>query len=265
MKILSIDIGIKNLAYIVLESNNNNFNIIKWDIINLCNTISNCSSCIKTAKFCKNDKFFCNIHSKKSEYKIPTIDTKNIHKQSFKNITLIANDHNINYDKNINKNELIELIKKYFEKDYLEPVLKVNANDIKLIDLGINLRSEFNKLFSSNDIESFDIILLENQISPIANRMKTIQGMLAQYFIDNGNYNIEFISASNKLKILNDNKKTTYNERKKLGVDFTKNLLIKNNLNTNLEFFCENKKKDDLSDCFLQGIYYLNLHNKIIL
>ena len=265
MKILSIDIGIKNLAYIVLESNNNNFNIIKWDIINLCNTISNCSSCIKTAKFCKNDKFFCNIHSKKSEYKIPTIDTKNIHKQSFKNITLIANDHNINYDKNINKNELIELIKKYFEKDYLEPVLKVNANDIKLIDLGINLRSEFNKLFSSNDIESFDIILLENQISPIANRMKTIQGMLAQYFIDNGNYNIEFISASNKLKILNDNKKTTYNERKKLGVDFTKNLFIKNNLNTNLEFFCENKKKDDLSDCFLQGIYYLNLHNKIIL
>lgn len=265
MKILSIDIGIKNLAYIVLESNNNNFNIIKWDIINLCNTISNCSSCIKTAKFCKNDKFFCNIHSKKSEYKIPTIDTKNIHKQSFKNITLIANDHNINYDKNINKKELIELIKKYFEKDYLEPVLKVNANDIKLIDLGINLRSEFNKLFSSNDIESFDIILLENQISPIANRMKTIQGMLAQYFIDNGNYNIEFISASNKLKILNDNKKTTYNERKKLGVDFTKNLLIKNNLNTNLEFFCENKKKDDLSDCFLQGIYYLNLHNKIIL
>lgn len=265
MKILSIDIGIKNLAYIVLESNNNNFNIIKWDIINLCNTISNCSSCIKTAKFCKNDKFFCNIHSKKSEYKIPTIDTKNIHKQSFKNITLIANDHNINYDKNINKNELIELIKKYFEKDYLEPVLKVNANDIKLIDLGINLRIEFNKLFSFNDIESFDIILLENQISPIANRMKTIQGMLAQYFIDNGNYNIEFISASNKLKILNDNKKTTYNERKKLGVDFTKNLLIKNNLNTNLEFFCENKKKDDLSDCFLQGIYYLNLHNKIIL
>ena len=73
--------------------------------------------------------------------------------------------------------------------------------------------------------------------------MKTIQGMLAQYFIDNGNYNIEFISASNKLKILNDNKKTTYNERKKLGVDFTKNLLIKNNLNTNLEFFCENKKR----------------------
>ena len=56
---------------------------------------------------------------------------------------MIANDHNINYDKNINKNELIELIKKYFEKDYLEPVLKVNANDIKLIDLGIYLLKAF--------------------------------------------------------------------------------------------------------------------------
>ena len=30
--------------------------------------------------------------------------------------------------------------------------------------------------------------------------------------------------------------------KEKLGVDFTKNLLIKNNLNTNLEFFAKIKK-----------------------
>ena len=37
--------------------------------------------------------------------------------------------------------------------------------------------------------------------------MKTIQGMIAQYFIDCNNYNIEFISAANKLKLFNNNKK----------------------------------------------------------
>ena len=35
---------------------------------------------------------------------------------------------------------------------------------------------------------------------PIANRMKTIQGMIAQYFIDKNVKLIKFISASNKLK-----------------------------------------------------------------
>jgi hypothetical protein len=50
---------------------------------------------------------------------------------------------------------------------------------------------------------------------PIANRMKTLQGMIAQYFIMNNVINIEFISACNKLKDFNTNKNTTYSERKK--------------------------------------------------
>ena len=37
------------------------------------------------------------------------------------------------------------------------------------------------------DIESITHVFIENQISPIANRMKTIQGMLAQYFIMKSN------------------------------------------------------------------------------
>ena len=44
-------------------------------------------------------------------------------------------------------------------------------------------------------------VVIENQLSPIANRMKTIQGMLAQYFIMiDENIDIQFISSSNKLK-----------------------------------------------------------------
>ena len=45
-------------------------------------------------------------------------------------------------------------------------------------------------------------VIIENQIGPLAIRMKTIQGMIVQYFImSNLNVeHIEFISASNKLK-----------------------------------------------------------------
>tara|TARA_B100000900_G_C20533090_1_gene697155 strand:- start:445 stop:1248 length:804 start_codon:yes stop_codon:yes gene_type:complete len=265
MKVLSIDIGIKNLAFVILEHDKNKeeFNIQKWNIINLCNKIPNCSSCIKPAKFCKDYNFFCTKHSKNTEYKIPTINTKTLPKQNLKNIISIANDYNIEYDKSISKNELIKLIEDYINNTCLNVIEKLNANDINLIDLGINLKKEFNELFTDIDLHNIDIIILENQISPIANRMKTIQGMIAQYFIDCNNYNIEFMSAANKLKLFNNNKKTTYSERKKLGIKYTQELLLKKNMISHLEYFNKNNKKDDLADCLLQGIYYLSTFNKL--
>ena len=86
--------------------------------------------------------------------------------------------------------------------------------------------------------------------------MKTLQGMIAQYFIMKDQNNIEFYSSSNKLKLFIGNQKTTYNERKKLSIEACNNLLI-NNKNDWLDSFNKNNKKDDLADCFLQGIYYL--------
>tara|TARA_X000000368_G_scaffold393202_1_gene358707 strand:- start:968 stop:1771 length:804 start_codon:yes stop_codon:yes gene_type:complete len=265
MKVLSIDIGIKNLAFVILEHDKNKeeFHIEKWNVINLCNKIPNCSSCIKPAKFCKDFNFFCNKHTKNTEYKIPTINTKTLSKQNLKNIISIANDNNIEYNKSISKNELIKLIEDHINNTCLNKIEQLNAKDINLIDLGINLKKEFNELFTNIDLHKIDIIILENQISPIANRMKTIQGMIAQYFIDCNNYNIEFMSSANKLKLFNNTKKTTYSERKKLGIKYTQELLLKKNMMSHLEFFNKNNKKDDLADCLLQGIYYLHTFNKL--
>ena len=36
MKILSIDVGIKNLAFCLLENFENTYFIKEWDVINLC-------------------------------------------------------------------------------------------------------------------------------------------------------------------------------------------------------------------------------------
>jgi hypothetical protein len=119
--------------------------------------------------------------------------------------------------------------------------------------------------------------------------MKTIQGMISQYFIDCNNYNIKFISATNKLKPFtskenkyvtgykdlceidevkevkevkeNKDKKLSYNERKKLSIYYTKQLLEHKNMLPEHAFFIKHSKKDDLADCFLQGIYYLENFN----
>jgi hypothetical protein len=265
MKILSIDIGIKNLAFVILEHINNSseFVINKWDIICLTNQIPNCYNCSKSAKFSKNQLFYCKKHTKNTEYIIPKINPNKLSKQNIKTLTTIAQEFSLIVDKNINKTNLIELIKEYMNNTCFEVIETINANNVNLIDLGINLKSELNKLFTDIDISTIDLIILENQISPIANRMKTLQGMIAQYFIDCGNYNIEFMSAANKLKPFLENKKTSYAERKKLGIFHTRELLSKKLMDNDILYFDKHNKKDDLADCFLQAIYYLITYNNL--
>jgi regulator of replication initiation timing len=80
-------------------------------------------------------------------------------------------------------------------------------------------------------IDQVTTVIIENQISTIATRMKSIQAMLAQYFImRNTEIAIEFVSSANKLKEFTqenrENKekekdkdkgvKQTYKQRKKL-------------------------------------------------
>jgi hypothetical protein len=265
MKILSIDVGIKNLAICILEtnSNNNNYKICYWNIINLCNnSLKICNKCNKNARFYKDNIYLCNYHAKKDKYKIPTLhdNINKINKLNINELKTKASLYDISFNNSILKIELNKLIIDYLKKEYFEIIVEDKAADINIINIGINLKTNFDMI-----IENFvklDSIIIENQISPIANRMKTIQGMIAQYFIMHNYKNIEFISAQNKLKLFCDKKKTSYNERKKLSIEFCKDLLIKNN-KSEINYFLQHKKKDDLADCFLQGIYYL-INNKVL-
>jgi hypothetical protein len=303
MKVLSIDIGIKNLAYVILELTNldkntivngpQEFKIIKWDVINLCNKFISCSAnkCTKQACFHKNDTFYCKNHTKKTEYSLPVCNIKTLHKQSVANLSTLVEKYDLKLEKPINKSSLIKTIEEYANTTCFEAIETINANNVNLIDLGISLKNELNELFNNYDLTSIDQIIIENQISPIANRMKTIQGMISQYFIDCNNYNIKFISATNKLKPFinkeskyvcgykdlceidevkdvkeakeNKDKKLSYNERKKLSIYYTKQLLEHKNMCNEHAFFIKHSKKDDLADCFLQGIYYLENFNVI--
>ena len=80
MKILSIDVGMKNLAYCIVNCVNKKWDIVKWDIINLCNekkyTCIGCNKknekCIKPGKYYKLNESYCKIHPKNKNYKLPT-------------------------------------------------------------------------------------------------------------------------------------------------------------------------------------------------
>ena len=263
MKVLSIDIGIKNLAFILMEheESNSDFHIIKWDVINLCNTIPNCThpKCNAKAKFYKNNSFYCKKHTKNEEFKIPNINIKTLSKQNIKTLNDIIDKNNISIDKKTNKQDLIKKIEEFMENYCFNVVETINANNVNLIDLGINMKCECNKIFDCSTINSIDMIIIENQISPIANRMKTVQGMIAQYFIDKQIFNIHFVSSINKLKDFNLGK-INYNKRKEKSIEITFQLLKDDD--KSIKKLNESKKKDDLADCFLQGYWFFK--NKVL-
>ena len=145
------------------------------------------------------------------------------------------------------------------------------------------------KLQEIPELLEVDIVVIENQPSLKNPQMKSIQMILYSYFLilgkvvgngDQGNYidKIEFCSASNKLKIydgppilLNKNKNETeevkkntklkYSDKKKLAIEHAKYFIEKYNIEL-LNFFNDHKKKDDLADSFLQGLYFIKTNCK---
>jgi hypothetical protein len=278
MKILSIDVGIKNLSFCLFEiisQTSNDLKIIKWDNIDLsekteskCIEVDKNGLCDKPAKFMKEGKCYCLKHSKKHNFLQPTQELKPsyLNKQKIQNLIVLADKYKIKYETPAKKSGLIGLLTEFAGKNCYVPIEKSSAPKVNLVTIGRNIQHKFDDILEDH-VKTIDTIIIENQIGPIANKMKTIQGMLSQYFImKNNNIEIEFISALNKLKDYmpknKDNKekpeKMDYKQRKKLGVQTCLEMV-----NTDFRFkewetfFSKHNKKDDLSDCFLQGMWYI--------
>lgn len=272
MKVLSIDVGIKNLAFCLFYKayGSQHFTISKWDIIDIseqediakCVVYDKNKTCSNQAKFktCDN-KCYCVKHSKKQTLQIPTSEQTAtfINKQKITKLYEIADKHSIKYENKIKKADLVKLINDYISTNYFQKIESVKASDVNLFNIGLNIKNKFNQLFENEG--TIDYVIIENQISPIATRMKTIQGMIVQYFIMSNVTveNIEFISASNKLKDFNIKDKTTYSERKKIGIEKCLEMITTDfRFHEHIDYFKQHKKKDDLSDSFLQGVWFIN-------
>jgi len=265
MKILSIDVGIKNLALCLLEVNNNSYNILKWDVINLCGAIPLCKEvvkgkiCNKQSKFSRNNKYYCKTCAKKTQYIIPNSKLNTIENKRIKisELKTIANDYEVVLEEKMKKQEIVDVLIDFKQQKCLENLQQISASTMPLVAIGVAIRENL----GTSDYNNADKILIENQISPIANRMKTVQGMLAQFFIMKGVEDIEFVSAANKLKLFMGKEKTSYNERKKIGIEITKNILNADKNISHIEQITNSNKKDDLADCFLQGLWYILENN----
>ena len=284
--------------------------------------------CGKKAKYYKENAdtqttdYFCEKHAKtQTHYVIPSKEYTLAHlrKQKvdgivelYERLCVSGIPETNSAKKHPTKPEMIESIMKYYTSRLFSeiPVTKKNANDANLIQIGWAIRRSFD---SSSHFAGITHVVIENQISPIATRMKTIQGMLAQYFIMKSTLEnpveIVFVSSSNKLRVgepASNPKKTkkteeidphpsnlenrliefsyetpnvvspgilqspppvsanpNYKQHKTDGVALCSRFIESNTELSKWSGTMKVTKKDDLADCFLQGVWVLSNRNII--
>ena len=281
MKIISFDVGIKNMAYCIFSIENSTFKVQDWGILNLVNDTESTYKCTyktkqnkccnKNAKFYKDNQFFCQTHVnmalKEHSWilETPMFKPNSLKQKSKEELISLVSQFNMMTNVPKTKKDCIDSILENINKRGVKQIVKrkkKSANDIDLIEVGKTMKEELNKLSYINEITH---VIIENQISKIATRMKTVQGMLTQYFIMQEICpHIEYISSSNKLKDLtNKTKENSYKQHKKDSIIICQKFLDNNETLDNWKNILNTSKKDDLADSFLQGIWYIK-HQKII-
>lgn len=303
-RFVSFDVGIKNLAYCVLDLDvaAKTWRIVSWNCVNLLTLgerpvdVPSCQhavpgkrkseaphDCGKRALWRTPDaavqpsRHYCKKHAEThTDFSFPNKDTtvpalnklkvdrvKELHAQVFPTSLL-----------SLKKSEMIDqLAKHYTSVSYVSMTEKkkksMSAGDTDLVTIGRKIKQCLDAdPFIAADAGALHV-LIENQISTIASRMKTIQGMIAQYFIMrfDAQVAVDFVSSSNKLKGLQrESNETGYKANKQDGIHICRTMFESNADIMNAEWksqFEQSNKRDDLADCFLQVLAYLAKHNQI--
>ena len=302
MKIISFDVGIKNLAYCICDEN---MTIIKWDIIDLLNVDNKCSFCDKNADLLFYKYKMCKDHKGKvNEVKEPCIEII-----SDKKSTSECASCGKAAKCKLGNTFLCNVHRKSFEtKNYKVKETNVSCDKISTAQFKYNLVSAIDKLPELLDI---DVVLIENQPSFKNPKMKAIADTLQDYYLIRGVFDkkrfkfedIHLIAPSMKLKLapipemkldeikdaikVDVKKKGGKKKEEVLGEEEVKVDVVKTEAPVKMSYkqgkefaikkcaslldeehktyLLTHKKKDDLCDCYLQAYHYLTKIKKIVI
>jgi len=271
MKVLSFDVGIRNLAYCLLEKTekDGDVKILEWDVIDLVGEIPEevpkCDGVLKNGKNCSHkcanvteDGYYCNMHLPKDIVSTKYFTEKICAHQMKKGGQCKSKVFYQNSEK------------KYYCKRHGKMMqegggLNVINKDPSYFELCKMINQKIEEKPALMDI---DEVVIENQPTMKNPRMKNIQVMLFSHFVmrDKANRikNVNYISATNKLKeaykkidiSLHKMPENAKAQRKKLAIIYTKELL--KDQPEKLTILENHSKKDDMCDSYLQGLYYIN-------
>lgn len=156
-----------------------------------------------------------------------------------------------------------------YDPDVLDPMVSdIRGWDVLTIPQGSNVPSTCQNLISVLDqnpqLADSDYMVIENQPVTKNPKMKTIQIVILSYYLIKQQLpgarlqQVFLLNSVHKLKVYNGppvevTGKTAYTRRKKLAIQYTKYFL--RNSETWLTTLQKHRKKDDLSDSYLQALY----------
>lgn len=266
MKIVSFDIGLRNLAVCVLEgTSRKDMKITHWEVIDVLAedtgvAVDPCYKCGKQASWLRatvsTATYCCSIHKPRIRLeKPPTKKSLNENTLDFlqgecKRLTIALEGKT--------KKEAVDKIYAHHQGLQWKRCVK-SANKVSIVDCAYPLHESLSK--RQKHWEGATHVICEQQ--PEA-RMISVQAMVQMWFICNSppTTKVSGISAVHKLSntsIVGDNTKS-YKGRKSTGITHAVELLTERKTvssRANLVFMETHTKKDDLADCFLQGLWFM--------
>lgn len=249
MKLVSFDVGLRNLAYCVLEgTNRQDVKITGWDLIDVMAEIGGldkpiCHKCKKPACWTQGQLYACTRHKGASALKYPKTS---LMKKTKEELLEMGSPLQI---QGKTKKELVDSIYLHYSGNVWKRCVK-SAKQGSVVDLAPAISASLQA--RSNLWKNADLIVFEQQPDK---RMLCVQGMLHMWFTTQG-FHCKGVSAVHKLSnmITVDDVTKTYKGRKKTGILHAGALVPTEELKT---FMMKHPKKDDLADSFLQGLWVL--------
>ena len=241
--LLSIDVGIKNLAICILGADKS---IKEWKVINLLGDPARCQhqSCRKIAKHHTPEGPRCGLHSRGFE-DAPSLLMKLVHRKRVgkKEVAMALKEHAVD-----TTDSLITAL----SSRYRIPAPQARVEDVSFLDICCAIIAHLDPLLNTHTIHT---ILIENQPARIAPVMKNIQSALTMFFATRNYKRVIYVSACNKLRSKKQAAPSAYASRKKDAIELVRAQLAGC---AYLKVFEDYGKKDDLADCYLQAVVYLD-------
>ena len=243
MKLVSFDVGLRNLAYCSLEgTSRTNIKIKEWNLIDVMaeeSGIVPCYKCKSISTWKKKEVYSCTKHKTKEKTYTKTI----LNKMSLQELQGLLPDI-----ERKTKKEYVDALYAHFSENAWKRCVK-SCKAGSVVDLAPLIASS---LKSRETLwKKSDMIIFEQQPDK---RMMAVQSMMHMWFICQG-YKVKAVSAIHKLTnivTLEDSTKT-YKGRKKTGIIHASTLVpLKWK-----DYMLKHPKKDDLADCFLQGLWFI--------
>jgi len=256
MKVISFDVGLRNLAYCVLEgTDRNDVKIVDWNIIDVLGEQAGvgapkCHKCATAARYehASNGLFSCAKHVPRKK-KTPTKTEINKMTPNQINEQLAAEGLTTEATK---KADLVKLLYNHYKQNTWKKCVS-SATQGSCLDLAPAI---IKSLDARSAWKGADLVCIENQMD---RRMFGVQAMIQMYFCCRGFRSVG-VSATHKLSniVTVEDSTGSYKGRKATGIAHARELVPQ----VNQAHFLSHPKKDDLADSFLQGLWVLEHEKK---